>query len=294
MTRIYRYDTGEIEDIPDYQSGLLEKLYGRFWGRCLQTLLTWPPVSELLVIKDRLPLSKQKVDRFVETYQIDLSEYEKAEFATFAEFFTRTPKLSRRPLCQEPAIMAVADAKLRVLSIDRRGRFLVKGQFYKLEQLLQDASLASQFEGGSLFLYRLGVEDVHRYLYAETGKILQQNRIPGRLHSIRDMVQEKLPVFKENRRAYAVYETEHGLVLQMEVGALLVGAIHNHSSHYAIRGQEKGYFSLGGSSILVLYQKDQVVVDPLIQKYSDQNIEVQVQMGQAIAYKKEKEKCYQD
>ncbi|MDQ0222392.1 phosphatidylserine decarboxylase [Streptococcus moroccensis] len=294
MTQIYHKEKRQLIDLPDYQSQLVDKLYKTKWGRFLQPIVTWPPFSELLLVKEKLPSSRRKIQTFCDTYQINLAEFETRDYPHFAAFFTRTPLLKARPRCSEEQVMAVADAKLRVQSISAGETIVVKGQIYPLAELLQDQTLASLFEGGWLCLYRLGVEDVHRYLYAETGPVLASKRIPGKLHSIRDMVHQELPVFKENRRAFEVYQTSVGQVLQMEVGALLVGAIHNPGHLEASRGQEKGYFSLGGSSILVLYQKNKVSFDQEILEYSKRGIEVQVKMGQAIGRKKENTTCYQD
>jgi len=44
-------------------------------------------------------------------------------------------------------------------------------QTYRLAELLLDEKLAQLFRGGTALVYRLGVEDLHRYLAAESGRI---------------------------------------------------------------------------------------------------------------------------
>lgn len=60
----------------------------------------------------------------------------------------------------------------------------------------------------------------------------------------------------QNSREYAVIDSEeYGKIVQMEVGALLVGKISNKgyvAGDEVCKGEEKGYFEHGGSSIVVL------------------------------------------
>lgn len=82
--------------------------------------------------------------------------------------------------------------------------------------------------------------------------------IDGCLHCVRPAAYSSVPVFVENSREYIVLSTPaFGTVVQMEVGALLVGKIHNFRSNRRVfQGQEKGYFEFGGSTILVLVKKN--------------------------------------
>ena len=72
----------------------------------------------------------------------------------------------------------------------------------------------------------------------------------------------------------------------MEVGALMVGKIVNHHTGYTRleveRGQEKGYFAFGGSTIVLLFMPGVLNVDPAILKASGLGEETRVRMGQKI------------
>ena len=60
-----------------------------------------------------------------------------------------------------------------------------------------------------------------------------------------------------------------GKVVQMEIGALLVGKISNHKrkkQEFVRSGQEKGYFEYGGSSIVVLTKKDAELPEKLLHR----------------------------
>ena len=79
-------------------------------------------------------------------------------------------------------------------------------------------------------------------------------------HTVNPIANDYLPIYKENTREYTViHSKEFGDVLQMEVGALLVGKISNHKQSTVVtRGEEKGFFEYGGSTIVVLTQKGRV------------------------------------
>ena len=86
------------------------------------------------------------------------------------------------------------------------------------------------------------------------------------------------------RSEYTVLETENfGTVVQVEVGAMMVGRIVNHhGTHSFQRGEEKGMFEFGGSTTVLLVKKDQLKVDQDILENSKENIETVVKLGEKI------------
>ena len=269
MVKVYQRKTGQVVEPTEYKAGLLDKLYGTAWGRFLLPILTQPSLSYLLTLKDYTSFSRKKIAAFVENYQLNLADYEDGPYSSFAAFFQRKIKPGLRPVCPDSQVLAVADAKLETFTISQNLQLTIKGQIYSLDDLLMDEELAQLFSGGTALIYRLGVEDLHRYLAAESGSIIQKRRL----------------IYKENKREYCLLDTDLGPVLQMEVGALLVGRIYNHNQDHLVRGQEKGCFGLGGSTILVLYPADTIRLDQDILAYSDLGIETQIQMGEKIGEK---------
>ena len=90
-------------------------------------------------------------------------------------------------------------------------------------------------------------------------------------------------LYKENQREYCIIEThDEDYVLQMEIGALTAGKIHNLPIDIVEKAREKGYFSLGGSTIIVAYAKDTISLDQDIEKYSGENIETLVELGERL------------
>lgn len=286
MAKVYQRETKSIIEPKEYQAAWLKRLYLTKWGNVLLSVVTSPLFSIMWTAIDHTRLSKNKIISFVKEYDITLSHYESENYNSFAEFFVRKLKMANVQVSPSNHVCAVAQAKLLVVPIQSDQTFAIKGQNYRLEDILQDRSSADYYEGGTLFIYRLAVDDYHRYLASETGTVIYRRKIRGKLHTVREIAQQHFQLFKENKRTYCLIETKKlGTIMQMEVGALLVGKIYNQPFASYQRGKEKGWFSLGGSTILVAYPKDTVTVDPDIHHYSSLNIETQVNIGEGIGLK---------
>ena len=77
-------------------------------------------------------------------------------------------------------------------------------------------------------------------------------------------------------------------MLHIEIGAMLVGHIHNHNKRYFQMGEEKGFFSYGGSSIIEIVGK-KIEIDEDILENSKRNFETKIRIGERIGYGKIKE-----
>ena len=112
---------------------------------------------------------------------------------------------------------------------------------------------------------------------------------------MRPVALREVPVFTENSREYTLIRTEKfGTVVQMEVGAMLVGRIVNHEEKGStIRGKEKGYFQYGGSTIIVLIEPEQVQIREDILQSSALTKEVPVKMGEVIGHALEHKRTIQ-
>ncbi|MGM1459003.1 MAG: phosphatidylserine decarboxylase, partial [Columbia Basin potato purple top phytoplasma] len=74
-------------------------------------------------------------------------------------------------------------------------------------------------------------------------------------------------------------------IIQIEVGALLVGKINNHPITSFQKGQEKGCFSFGGSTIILLIKKNKVIFEKIFIENSLKNIETKINIGDRLGYK---------
>lgn len=134
-------------------------------------------------------------------------------------------------------------------------------------------------------IFRLEVDDYHRYCYIDSGTKTENTFINGELHTVNPIALEHYNIYKRNCREYTVLHTENfGDVVQVEVGAMMVGRIVNrHGAAEVVRGEEKGKFEFGGSTIVLLVQEDMIRIDDDILRNSAENIETVVKYGEKVA-----------
>lgn len=261
-------------------------LYKTVPGRCLLKVLTTPKVSELggRIVSSRP--SRLVIPRFVKKHEIDLEECVTTNFASFNDFFTRELREGARTIPKEKDLLiSPCDAHLTIHPIDKTSVFSIKNSTYTVSELLGgDETLARRYEGGSCCVFRLTPKQYHRYCYIDDGVKGGNRRIRGVLHTVHPIAGSRYRVYATNSREFSVLHTRSfGKVVQMEVGALMVGKICNyHEQHAFSRGEEKGRFEFGGSTIVLLFEKDSVVFDPSIVAASQKGHEVLVHLGDPI------------
>ena len=284
--RIYDRHKREYIETEQYGQGKLQFLYGNPIGRILLRLVISSFTSRLYGFYNSLPVSAKKIPPFIEKYQISLDEYEKSEFRSFNEFFTRKRRPEAIHIDLHPnALISPADSKLLVYNVTDDLKLTVKGSPYTLEELVGKKIDVSDYSGGLCLVFRLCMDDYHRYCFIDSGKVADSFFIKGRLHTV-SSISKDYKIFKENARAVTVCETEHfGRVIQIEVGALLVGRIVNHERKTFRKGEEKGFFEPGGSTIVLLLKKNTADIDGELLEQSRQGLETVVRYGERIGQK---------
>ncbi|MGN1015638.1 MAG: phosphatidylserine decarboxylase [Faecousia sp.] len=275
------------------QERILSALYDHAAGRLLLKVLTAPWVSKAGGWLLSTRASRVIVGPFARNSGIDLREYLGAPYGSFNDFFSRRIRPELRPIPEDPDLfISPCDSRLTALPIGSDSRFTLKGTEYTLSSLLRNEELAEKFSGGWCLIFRLCVDDYHRYCYVADGDKEENIFIPGVLHTVNPIACDHYPIYKENAREYTVLHTaDWGDILMMEVGALMVGKIVNHHGAARVaRGQEKGYFQFGGSTVVLLVEKDRLALDPPYPENSRQGIETRVRYGQPIG-KKPPQRC---
>ena len=262
--------------------GAPEFLYKTAAGRALLKPLVSRGVSRFSGTLLNTAASKALIGPFVRRAGIDTEEYDLSEIGCFNDFFCRPLKPGRRNVEFSPeALIAPCDGRLTAIPLRRGTALCVKQSRWSVERLLGDPALAASFEGGVCLVFRLCVDNYHRYCYFDGGEKSANIFLPGKLHTVRPVALEEIPVFTE----YAVIETESfGRAVQAEIGAMLVGRIVNNDPGpcRVRRGEEKGRFEYGGSTILVLLQKDAAVLREDILRASARGEETPVKLGERI------------
>jgi len=260
-------------------------LYSAMPGRIALKILIRPFVSVFFGLLMDRKLSTLFIRRFIKRNSIDMSDYEDVKYRSFNDFFSRKVKSGARPFPNRTNDLAApCDAKLTAYPITGDGIFHIKNSVYNLNDLLGDKSLADEYLNGICLIFRLTPDDYHRYCYIDNGEILSYKKIKGVLHTVRPISHRHYRIYAQNAREYAVIQTENfGKAVQMEVGALFVGRIKNHTKNGQFkRGAEKGLFEFGGSTIVMLFQKECVAIDEAIYENTLRDKETIVKQGYKI------------
>ena len=263
----------------------LEFLYKTAAGRIILRPLVSKPFSSFSGRLMDTRASKILIKSFVRNNGIHVEDYETDNINCFNDFFCRKIKVGLRPVSADPShLISPCDGLLSVYKITSDTVLNVKQSEFTVSGLLRDKKLAKEFDGGYALVFRLCVNHYHRYIWFDSGRQRANIRLEGIYHTVRPVALEQYPVFVQNTREYAVIDSDNfGTAVQMEVGAMLVGRIVNEktSACDVRRGEEKGHFKYGGSTIILLIQKDRAVIDGSFLTTT----EVPVVMGQTIGLK---------
>lgn len=289
MIKKYKTRSGEIIRKSDSQQALLDMLYGSLPGRIALKPLTAPVISEIAGKFCSSRASQFMIVPFIKKAGIDMSEYEACRYRSYNEFFTRKIRSERRPVDMAPEhLVSPCDSKLSVYKIDRHSMYSIKNSFYSVNSLLKCPVLAEKYSGGYCMIFRLEVDDYHRFIYIDSGSKSKNRHIKGRYHTVNPVALDYCDIYKENTREFTILRTENfGDVIQVEVGAMMVGRIVNHhqSVQNITRGEEKGMFEFGGSTVVLLFRENTVIPDQDILKNTDDGFETIVKMGEKIGIK---------
>lgn len=247
-------------------------------------------VSRLYGYFQKSTMSRFKVKPFMQAYRIDASEFldPVESFASFNDFFIRKLKPACRPMAagKEVAVLP-ADARYLVFQdIDKDDGFWVKGKKFSLKELLGDEELARSYEKGAMVIARLCPVDYHRFHFPCECVPNSARLINGPLFSVNPMaLKRNIEILCENKRMITTLDTENfGRVGYIEVGATYVGSIvqtYVSGKSYA-KGNEKGYFSFGGSCLILLFEPNRIIFDQDLTAASSKKMEVRGLLGQPL------------
>ena len=281
--KIYDRAQGSYIESAQYGQGKLEFLYGKALGRILLKIVISPVTSRFYGWLKRRRSSVKDIDPFIEEYAINMDDYAEQTYTSFSDFFTRQIKPGARPVDTDPkAFISPADSKLLVYTIGDDLMMDIKGSKYTVSELVDNRVDVSSFDGGYVLVFRLSMDDYHRYGFVDSGRMLSSYNVKGKLHTV-SSISKDYKIYKENSRVVNHCQTDNFEdIFQIEVGALLVGRIVNHSKEVFDKGEEKGYFEPGGSTVIILVKKDIIRIDSDILEHSSKGIETKVRYGEKI------------
>ncbi len=295
-----RYEQAhKIEKI--YGDGAVRFFYENPFGKILSFIISLKVISYLYGLTQDSKASAKKIPEFIKKFKIEMNQYrggsintDKKEnsYKSFNEFFIRKFTEGSREFVQEKNQMpAFCEARyFGYNSLNKDTLFPVKGNLWNAASVLEDDEFSKFFKGGPALIARLCPVDYHRYHYPDNGDNLKSYFIRGPLHSVNPLALKVMPkILKDNERRVSILDTENfGKIAFVEVGATCVGKIiqsHDESSAFK-RGQEKGYFLFGGSTVIVFGEPGKWEISEDIRTNTLEGTEVLVRLGQEIASSK--------
>lgn len=239
------------------------------------------------------PLSKKKINAFIDEFNIDMSLCNKNidEFENFNDFFARTLTPEARPIdYSENILISPGDGRLSAFeNIDLDKVVQIKGYTYSLKELIDDPKVAEEFEGGTCLILRLCPTDYHRFHFVDSGTCSESKKISGFYYSVNPIALNNVSeLFCKNKREWSIFNSDNfGEILHVEVGATCVGTIlQTYSPEKRVKkGEEKGYFKFGGSTTILFFKKDNIKIDSDIVEQTKLGFETKVNMGETIGHK---------
>lgn len=285
-------DKIEIEKVPG--ENFLKFLYYNPFGKLsLEAVVKRKFLSRWYGKKMDSPKSCEIIENFARENGIDLNEAEKNlnEFTSFNDFFIRKLKEGARKIdFEESTLVSPADGKVLVIeNIHDSSKFFLKGEEFTLGDFFKNEVLAEKYLGGIMVIVRLAPADYHRFHFPADGKISMSRKIEGYYYSVSPhAIRQNFRIFCENKREYSILSTEKfGDICIAEIGATMVGGIKQtyEPDTFVKKGDEKGYFYFGGSTVIMFLEKDRVEIDRDILENSINGIETKVFMGEGIGKK---------
>lgn len=267
----------------------LRLLYGSpLRARLTARLLARGPFSSLYGLRQRSPQSRSRIEAFVRELGVDASEAARplSSYPSLDAFFARRLRPGARPLEPDPrALLSACDARTLVFSTwELEVPLRIKGSQVTLTELTGDAALAQRFAGGGAVVFRLAPADYHRFHFPASGWAEPARRIAGPLHSVHPIaLAAGAPSFRNKRAATLIQSESFGDLLMIEVGALSVGTIEQtYRPGRVARGDEKGTFHFGGSTVVLLSERGRVRYEPELLERSAAGAETLLRVGVRI------------
>ena len=277
-------DRNSEENIITESSKTLNFLYNTFIGRLILKLLITKFVSNLAALFMNSRFSKFMIKRFINKNDINMFEYDDRKYTSYNDFFTRKVIAYKRPInASKDVLISPCDSKLMAYKITEDLTLQIKNGYYSIDSLVEK-NILEEYKGGDALVFRLSTDNYHRYCYIDSGSKGKNYKIKGVLHTVQPICLNHYNFYNLNSREWTLLNTNNfGKVIQCEIGALCIGRIKNaHETHMFKKGEEKGYFEFGGSTIVLLFKKNTIKLDEDIYNNSQQNIETNVKYGERI------------
>ena len=247
------------------------------------TLQEWLPQQQLTRLVGKIAASEKPwlkqlfIDRFIKAYGVNMEEALQSDpkaYRSFNEFFTRPLKPGARPLATgADAVLCPADGVISAIgNIDDDSLIQAKRKRYSATALLGgDAARAALFRDGTFATVYLSPKDYHRVHSPLLGTLREMIYVPGKLYSVNQTTADHIDnLFAINERVVCIFDTQHGPMAVVLVGAMIVAAVetvwagrvapgftavttqrYEQGEVVIAKGGELGRFLLGSTAIML-------------------------------------------
>ncbi|WP_291635772.1 phosphatidylserine decarboxylase [Clostridium sp.] len=237
--------------------------------------------------------SSKKIKGFIKDLDIDMSIYDKTydQYSSFNDFFIRSLKKDSRIIPKDNNILiSPCDGKISAYeNINLNDLVQIKGFTYSLKELLRDNEIYTLYDGGTCLIFRLCPTDYHRFHFIDDGICGDTTKIEGHYYSVNPIALKSVKkLFCQNKREWSIFHSDNfGDTIYMEIGATCVGSIiQSYSPNAQItKGDEKGYFKFGGSTVMLFLKKNVVKIDENLLTQTQLGFETSVYIGEKIGLK---------
>ncbi|MDP4160964.1 MAG: phosphatidylserine decarboxylase [Bacillota bacterium] len=291
MIKVYNRKTGKYEIEKVAGESYINWIYSSPKGmKFLELFLKKKLASDLCGYYCNRVISRTRIKKFVKEFKIDMSRFEipKGNYRTFNEFFHRKLKNRYTSSVKDKSVL-ISPCEGRILAyenIDINKLIQIKGITYSLGELIGEDSISPCYENGCCLIVRLCPSDYHRFHFVDNGVCSQTTKIKGAYYSVNPTSISKInKIFCSNKREWSTLHSQNfSDVLYVEVGATFVGSIIQtyQDSQKVSKGDEKGYFKFGGSTVILFLKEGVVKIDKDIVEQTALGIECYVKMGERI------------
>ncbi|MDR2807306.1 MAG: archaetidylserine decarboxylase [Puniceicoccales bacterium] len=210
---------------------------------------------------------------------------------SFDDFFSRKLRINARPIAVDhrKVIFPCDGRHLLIEDLKKLPSFFIKGQKFNLQMLLQNDELQKRFQNGTVVISRLCPIDYHRFHFPCNAVIRKIYKVNGDYLSVHPIAtRSKISIFFENKRIISVLQSDDvDQLLMIEVGATCVGSIVQTAEvgRLYFKGEEKGFFSFGGSTVMTIFQEKKVNFAEDLRQNSMNGVETFALMGDDMGVK---------
>jgi phosphatidylserine decarboxylase len=231
--------------------------------RLMTELTSRPTIARLAGSFAKSGASKRLIVKFASLYNIPLEEAERevSQYASLNDFFIRRLKPGARTIdAGRNSVVSPVDGTVAESGDITQGRtFLVKGQTYTVDELLNGSPHASRYGNGYFAVIYLSPTNYHRIHAPIDAAVIEFDRIPGAVYPVNDPSMRLMKqVLSRNTRLVTYLQHKAGTIALVKVGAMNVGSIRyaagDEMPDFVAKGEELAYFEFG-STVVLLWER---------------------------------------